>query len=726
MKNTFTLTMAAFLGLAHQSTAQLVVENDSVYNTTSQMLLANELFESGEPFAEALGYNLDLLDPAVLNATDSISYTLGIENYEYSRYLLNTLTGRSGLGLHMMWSPIVKMNASMQPASFDGMFTGGMVNGYKEDDMLMMMIGNFGMNANQTPPMNAFPQFADFSAGNNNLPQTVAPNFNMDFGTTRWDRSLMDKTLNLGAMGQSMWKQYYWAQDMLGAFHDGNDNGINATGTNSPDSLGSPNFDPNNDIYYGGNNLDGYIGQVLTAVSINKTNFLINNLAYDGTNLGMVNPATYDPANGIQYFPTKVGLTESIVLAGLPPQASNFTVIDATSQLFDQLSFLLATVSFKNMMEPANVNADHFAYKEVFDGYPFPADMAATGTPGPYDLMKGTSKVLFLNTMAMHFNGAEGTFVDEASLDGSGQAVLGNTISAENASYIILALSKVSAEFNGTPLQVGADNALAAQADFIISQLKDASGGYYNNFTIGTGGDASAKTLGANSAIVRGLYAAYAATGNATYLTEADNAYNYLINNFYSPVEMVFKTTLGNNTATYTPWNLALLSGALREANLVGNHVEAPSIYTRVFKKIYNGMILSEAEASGESGADSDGDGVPYIAGGTKPFVFAERGVYTLGDAGVNSIDIVALNVRIFPNPAEDFVTIKFDANQVASFDVSIYDVSGRMVMKTSLNNQVNGTQEVILSVSELQSGNYILRIEMNNEPVSIEKLVIN
>ena len=49
------------------------------------MLLANEINESGEPFAEALGYDLDLLDPMVLNDPDSIYYTLGIENYEYSR-----------------------------------------------------------------------------------------------------------------------------------------------------------------------------------------------------------------------------------------------------------------------------------------------------------------------------------------------------------------------------------------------------------------------------------------------------------------------------------------------------------------------------------------------------------------------------------------------------------------------------------------------------------------
>ena len=729
MKRIITLTLTtAFISIGSQLSAQMVIDNDTDYNTKSQMLLANEMFKSGEPFAEALGYNLDLLDPMILNQTDSISYTFGIENYESSRYLLNTLTGRSGLGLHMMWSPIITMNAAMQPSSFDGMFTGGTPNGYKEDDMLKMMIGNFGMNANQTPPANAFPQFADFAQGSTNLPQTVAADFATDFATTRWDRSLMDKTLNLGAMGQSSWKQYFWAQDMLGAFHDGLDNGIDADGTNSPDSLNSPNFDPNNDIFYGGNNLDGYIGQVLTAAYVNKTNFLINNMAYDGTSLGMVNPATYDPANGIQYFPTKIGVTETMVITGLPPKMSALTVVDATSNLFDQASYLLATTSFKNMMDPTNTDPDHYAYKEVFDGYPFPSAMGVNGAtaPGPYDLMKGTSKVIFLNMMAMHYNSTMGTFVDESSLNSSGVAVPGLVVSAENVSYTIQALAQMSAEFSGTPLQTMADNALIAQVNFILTNMKDANGGFYNSFTIGTGASSSTQTLAANSAIITGLYAAYQSTNDASYLTEANAAYNYMINTFYNASEMVFKTEKGNNTAVYTPWNMALLSGSLREASLVGTQPEAAAIYTRVFKTVFNKMLIAEAEATGETGNDSDGDGIPYIAGGTKPFVFAEQGTYTLTTSSVASIDANSFNVSVFPNPASNNVNVSVDLKQDANIIIGIYDLNGRLVVELNENQLSNGTQTVSIPVAQINAGVYVIRTAVNNEPVSIDHLVID
>lgn len=701
--------------------AQLVIQNDSTFNTANQMWLANELFESGEPFAEALGYDLDLLDPMVPNIPDSVSYTTGIEGYEYSRYLLNTLNGRSGMGLHMMWSPIVTMNAAMQPESFDGKFTGGMVNGYKEDDMLMMMVGSFGMNANQTPPQNAYPQFADFISGNNNLPQNVTPDFHMDWASTRWDRNKMEKVLNLAAMGQSLWKQYYWAADMLSAFHDGNDEGIDADGTNSPDLLNSPNFDPDNDIYYGGNNVDGFIGQVLTAVSINKTNFLINNMAYDGKTLGAVNPATYDPANGIQYFPNKISLTEEIVMEGLPPKLATLTVINSESQLFDQLSYLLGTANYINMMNPQdNSDAAHFAYHEVFDGYPFPADMSTTGTPGPFDLMKGTSKVLFLNIMAMHFNSTAGTFVDESSLGVNGQPVLGNEISAENAAYIIVSLSKFAEEFAGTPLQTMADNAIIAQADFILNNFIDANGGYYNSFVIGTGVNNSTKTIEANASIIRGLYAAFNHTNDESYLIAANTAYNYMINNFYSPTDYAFITTLGNNNAIYTPKTLALFTGATREAKLVGNQTDAELIFTRVSKIVYNSMLLSEYEMTGETGDDSDGDGIPYVAGGTKPFVFVDKASMTINmTTGINDLN-QNLNVSIFPNPASEHLNIQLDDALETITEIRIYNELGQKVVELDKLNSSLTT----IPLGNLQNGVYFIRLRYENDNLQIQKFI--
>ncbi|MBW6479232.1 MAG: T9SS type A sorting domain-containing protein [Bacteroidales bacterium] len=720
------LLMTAFLLAGNLAQSQVVIQNDSTFKTADQMLLANELFESGEPFAEALGYNLDDLDPMVLNSPDSISYTTGIENYEYSRYLLGTVISRSGIGLHMMWSPMVTQMAAMEPEGFDGTFTGGMVNGFNEDDELMKMIGHFSMLANQMAPANPFPQFAEFETGNMHLPQTVAPDFQMDFSSLRWDRDKMDKTLNLAAMGQTMLKQYWWAKDMLGAFHDAEDNGIEADGTNSPDSVGSPNFDPENGIYYGGNNLDGFIGQVLTAESVNKTLFTINSLAYDGTSLGMVDPMTYDPANGIQYFPHRIAVTETMVNEMLPPQMDELTVTDASSHLWDQLSFLWATLSFKNMMDPEINDPEHYAYHEVFDGDPFPAPMSVTGMPGPFDLMMGTSKVIFMNTLAMHFNATEGTFVDVSNLDGSGQPVPENTISAENAGYSLVVLAKFIEEFAATPLEPMAANALNAQTDFIIANLKKSQGGFYNSYTLGNGGSSDPQSLSAQAAIIRGLYASYVSTGNTAILQGANDAYNYLINTFYVPSKMAFRTEVFSITATYDPYTLAVLSGALREASLVGNQSDAATIYTRVFKNIYNGMILSEAEQSGETGNDSDGDGIPYIAGGTLPFVFAARGILDINVLGINPVISENSEIRIYPNPATKYATIEFNLIESAVVGIKLFDLSGRLIHTEPASNLASGPHSIKVALNSFTPGTYILRLDANNDVQSINKLIVS
>lgn len=722
MKTIFTLTLMLALFTAQ---AQLVVTNKSIFRTADQMLLANELFQSGEPFAEELGYNLDDLDPMLPNLPDSIAYTTGIEGYEYSRYLLGSVISRSGIGLSMMWSPMIKQMAAMEPASFDGMFTGGMQNGFKEDDEMMMMVGHFSMLAHQMAPKNPFPQFADFESGDPQLPQAVAPDFAMDFSTLRWDRSKMDKTLNPAAMGQSLWKQYYWAKDMLSAFHDSLNNTIEADGIISPDSVGSPHFDPKNNVFFGGNNLDGFIGQVLTAESVNKVMFLLTSLAYDGTSLGMVDAATYNPANGVKYFPHHVAVTEGSVDPMLPPRATGFSVTDPSSDLYDQLSLLLGTVSFKNMMDPAINDPAHLAYHKVFDGDPFPAAMSQSGSMGAYDIMVGASMVIFQNIMAMHYNSTEGTFVDVANLNG-GSIVMDKKISARNADLIIVALAKMATEFSETQLGNMALSALDAQALYIVTKFKDASGGFYNSVTIGAANDATAKKAETQAAIAQGLYVAYQATGKQSYLTAADEAYNYLIANFNVPAKHAFKTEAGNNLATYNPETLAILAGGLREAAITGKHLEAASIYTRFSKTIINPMLLAEAEVTGENGNDSDKDGIPYIVGGNLPTVFAAEGTYSFIVTSVNNpFSSSESSLNIYPNPVISNAKIEFSNLENMNSRLSVFNITGEEVAVIPVNKQVTGKNAVLWNTENLKNGIYFVRLTNNTETLT-KKIIVS
>jgi len=721
MKSPVTRFLILTLATVAMVSAQVEITNTSIYNTAGQMLLANEINESGEPFAEALGYDLDLLDPAVADSPDSASYVMGIDSYEYSRYQLGTVISRSGLGLHMMWAPVIGEMAAMEPDSFDGAFTGGMVNGFKEDDMLMKTIMHFGMLTNHMAPGNPWPQFAEFVSGYPHLPQAIdAENFGWaDLSTLRWDRSLMNKTLNPAAMGQTLMKQYLWAQDMLGSFHDGDDNGIDADGSISPDSANSSHFDPDNNVFYGGDGLDGFVGHVLTAESINKVKFIVSNLAYDGTSLGMLDPATYDPANGIKYFPHAIAVTEMSMGDMLPPKPDGFVVTDASSDLFDQVSLLWGTINFKNMMDPDNNDgSNHLAYHEVFDGDPFPAPMSVTGMPGPFDLMKGTSKVLFQNLMAMHFDGTSGSFVNTSGLD-AGQPALGSTISTVNAGYLLVVLKQVYEEFVGTPLEAIALDALNAQANFIITNLQDTDG-FANAYEMGVGASTDAKLAVSQASAARGLYAAYEATGNNNFLVAADAAYEVLVSQYYVPSHMAFRTESGNPLATYTPFNFAIITGALREGTLVGGHSEGADLYTRFFKKVANVMQLSEGAASGESGSDSDNDGIPFIPeqADRLPPVFAAEATLDLSLNPVSIDDELSNRPTAFkleqnyPNPFNPSTQISFQINKTGIYSLRVYDIKGRLVSTLLDESLTSNSYNISFDASFLASGIYYYELQ--------------
>jgi len=711
--------------------AQVQITNTTIYKTAEQMLLANEINESGEPYAEALGYNLDDIDPFVLNSPDSISYTLGIENYEYSRYQLGTIISRSGLGLHMIWSPMIGQMAAMETdPNFDGSFT-VTPNGFKEDDEMMKMVMHFSMLANQMPPGNPWPQFAEFISGDPRLPQSIDPiNFHWnDFSTLRWNRDLMDKTLNPAAMGQTLMKQYLWAQDMLGAFHDSSDNTIEADGSISPDSTGSIHFDSSNNIFYGGNNLDGFVGQVLTAEGANKTMFLISSLAYDGNTLGSIDPMTYDPANGIIYFPHKIAVVEEQVSATMPPKATSFTVTDATSNLWDQISYLWGTINFQNMSDPNNSSdPKHLAYKPVFDGDPFPAPMAVTGMPGIFDLFMGTSKVITMNIFAMHFNSTAGTLVDEANLS-NGSVVQGNTITTFNAGYSLAVLKQVANEFNGNMLGNIANDIITAQANYLISNLYDGNGRFYNSYTIGSGADNSSTTVETQSAAIRGLLAAYQLTNNANYLNTAQSGFNYLISNFYVPESKAFRTTDGISLAVYTPLNFAALSGALREANLVLGETEAPIIYTRFFKTVANKMQLSEEGNSGESGNDSDGDGIPFIPEqpNNLPPIFATEARLNLTVTSVEDIKSLPTDFSLeqnYPNPFNPSTTIRYSIPIDNFVTLKVYNLLGQEVAALVNENKVAGNYNITFDASNLSSGVYLYKLDAGQFS-SVKKLTL-
>lgn len=109
--------------------------------------------------------------------------------------------------------------------------------------------------------------------------------------------------------------------------------------------------------------------------------------------------------------------------------------------------------------------------------------------------------------------------------------------------------------------------------------------------------------------------------------------------------------------------------------------------------------------------------------------IFTHFGGNTTGDivftkehihySGINSENNVSL-IELYPNPANDLVNIVYQSNQ--DVVMSVIDISGKSV----LNDVLPGNQFIAnISVSNLKSGVYILRLTTNNTLIT-KKLIIN
>jgi len=84
---------------------------------------------------------------------------------------------------------------------------------------------------------------------------------------------------------------------------------------------------------------------------------------------------------------------------------------------------------------------------------------------------------------------------------------------------------------------------------------------------------------------------------------------------------------------------------------------------------------------------------------------------------GIRSDTLVRKNYirvtpNLYPNPANEYVTINFGSRQVNYIEIEAYDMYGRMARRYENASSSSGIWTV--SISDLRSGNYILRIKTN------------
>ena len=95
---------------------------------------------------------------------------------------------------------------------------------------------------------------------------------------------------------------------------------------------------------------------------------------------------------------------------------------------------------------------------------------------------------------------------------------------------------------------------------------------------------------------------------------------------------------------------------------------------------------------------------------------------YTIGNcstAGINAITEKP-SVKVYPNPANDKITIEFDkTNALSNTNVFIYDLQGQLLIQQPIIQQ-----KTELNIDDLAKGMYIVKVKNSNNNTSVSKFV--
>ena len=78
----------------------------------------------------------------------------------------------------------------------------------------------------------------------------------------------------------------------------------------------------------------------------------------------------------------------------------------------------------------------------------------------------------------------------------------------------------------------------------------------------------------------------------------------------------------------------------------------------------------------------------------------------------------------IYPNPADDKVTVAFETAAVNKVSVSIFDLSGKLVRNLDLGVMPDGRHDAVINCSQLTSGTYIMKLSIGNQQMTSKFIV--
>jgi len=611
---------------------------DRRFRTKEAMYLANEMNVGGDPFLqEAFAVGLPVAgDPEFQHIT-------AVESYWYSRYNMSALVAESRLGIHLVHGPYISEKAIREGIGADNRYRGEHIVSNKTELIQRIIPAYLARTGFPRRFEDASPCMLHFASGDPYYPRAIdkgtrfesvdnrfkndelrrlygggvrsppsgmgeSPselwkyriNYRENFYTLRWDPDNMEHEIDLGAEGQTLMKQVLWAEYFFRNHHHGGQ-------------------------YLGNNTEEGFRGAMLTLGAVSKMLMLKSAMLFDGERLVGVNPLGYDPAKKLLYFPHRIGVRLRFV-GDLPPRPEEFTVGDATSELFDQASLLWGLTEYYYYSDPVVRDTwdQVFGSKPPFDGSLMERKYTA--------LAHGLANLVLANMQHQHRSGS-GQWVSSWRPRGGA----GRMITAVDLGMSLVALANYHRR-----LHVDEENTkrckelLHEMADFLIGRMQNPDGHVADGFDYSAdqAAPSATPTLLAQGFAIRGLLEAYKQLGERRYFDAAEAAYTFMNEQLWDSDTGVYRSSVGAELTVYTPMNLGAALGAMREMILLTKEQKEIDRFKRFWVQGVNssGIQQSEYEETGErdfAKMDSDGEGISRMefAGGRNGIapVYASR-----------------------------------------------------------------------------------------------------
>ena len=104
-------------------------------------------------------------------------------------------------------------------------------------------------------------------------------------------------------------------------------------------------------------------------------------------------------------------------------------------------------------------------------------------------------------------------------------------------------------------------------------------------------------------------------------------------------------------------------------------------------------------------------------------YVYTTSQAITEAPAGVAEMEVKALEINLFPNPAVDQLNVNYALSESAKVGYVIYDLTGNVVYSKT-EGRFGGNQTTHVDVSELATGAYIFTLQVNGKPQSSQRFI--